>query len=200
MRLWLFYRSHSGAPGVRKFKSLAPLFWLLPILVSCSKDSDVPICQHDQIQINSNISIHATDTSHLIAMEKLPEINNPVISTVFWFSHQPLHNLKEVLESLSFSRLPFETGTYNLVDTNQVGKVFTSYGHIIDRDQAGYVHELMDDCDNYLEIISLDTLNHHIHARFEAHFRRIYEGTWTYDFPEEVHFTDCEFCLEYEEL
>ncbi len=183
----------------RKAYSLAPLILLLPILMSCSKDADVPACQQDRIQINANISIIAEDTSSRAVQETIDFIDEPVLTMVLWFIHRPFGDYFEMVESLLFSRLPNQTGTYNLADTNQLGVKFGRYGHTIDRDIAGYEYEAMDDQDSYLEIISLDTVNHRIHARFEAHFRRTYEGPWTYDFPEEVHFTDCEFCLEYEE-
>ncbi len=199
MRLRMFCdRNDSRAISCRMACRLNLLFLLL-ILVSCAKDKDVPACQQDHIQINSNVSIVAEDTAHHISKMIIGDLKEPLIEILIAFTHKPFEDLSEMVEGIQFLWLPCQEGLYDLSDTNQLGRDFTFYGHRVDRDQAGYVHELMDDRDNYLEIISLDTLDHRIHARFEAHFRRTYEGTWTYDFPEEVHFTDCEFCLEYEE-
>ncbi len=199
MRLRMFCdRNDSRAISCRMACRLNLLFLLL-ILVSCAKDADVPACQQDQIQINSNILIIAEDTFSRAVKETIDFIDQPLISVVFCFGHRPFEGYFEMVESLLFSRLPNQTGTYDLADTNQLGVKFGRYGHTIDRDIAGYEYEAMDDQESYLQIISLDTVNHRIHARFEAHFRRTYEGPWNYDFPEEVHFTDCEFCLEYEE-
>ncbi len=172
---------------------------MLIYLVGCSKEESISVCEENYGHLNSNIQIQSVDTTYQVLKSIVGNVKEPLIEINFWFDHVPFENYLEFTGYLQFLWLPCSEGIYELADTNQLGRNFASYGHAIDRDLGGYIYDIMDDQDSYLQIVSLDTVNHRIHARFEAHFRRTYEGPWNYDFPEEVHFTDCEFCLEYEE-
>ncbi len=176
---------------------------LIMLVVCCSKDlrqQEVLSCQVDYVRIRSNVTPPELDTTSQVFKSIVGKVEEPLIEINFWFNLEPFENYLEFKAYLQFLWVPCSEGIYYLADTNQLGRNFASYGHAIDRDLGGYIYDIMDDQDSYLQIVSLDTVNHRIHARFEAHFRRTYEGPWNYDFPEEVHFTDCEFCLEYEEL
>ena len=99
------------------------------------------------------------------------------------------------MESLTFQFLSLEEQTYDLAETSVIGRTYRFYGHVVMRDVLGHSFNLMPEMENKLIIEQIDQEKKTIQGSFNAHYFMSERGV-EYEFPEEVHFTDGQFCIE----
>ena len=128
-------------------------------LLGCSKEEGIPACQESYWHLNSNIQIRPIDTTYQALKAIVGSVREPLLEINLWLEHVPFENYLEFIEYLQFLWFPCSEGIYHLADTNQLGRDFCYYGHAINRDLGGYIYDIVDDDNSYLEVLSLDTIN-----------------------------------------
>ncbi len=140
---------------------------ILLAIAGCEKDPPEAMLP-DEVELGESVVyLNGKEVDYLPFLEF--DTVNKVMNYVFAQSR----NQGQLINSLGFGRLPYNTGEFELTTENILYvKARTSFHQTVDEDVEGYEYELTDADEGFINVEYLDTVKMEVKGRFKAKFCR----------------------------